>query len=238
MVEELLELFIDKVDGNLLKAIVLENLKASNVKHSTEVGLLQASINEGFITLLNQPLEQAVKDSSCNSSNSIGSLLTGLTLGDPFSTNLDPGLAEGLDHGSRISREGVRSNTLAFSLVISTLGLEFYAAKGHDSSSQHVAIKLLLLSKSKHLEGILSVFKLFIVINGFNLGFSLRHIDIIIDVIADMAQGLQTSSNIVSIRLEKLIEDVVGPLHQLLLSDTGLFQQVGHNVTTSQLARG
>jgi len=245
VIEELLELLIDKVDGDLFKAIVLKNLKASNVKHSTEVGLLQASINKGFITFFNQPLEHAVKDGSCNTSNSIGSLFTSLTLSDPFSTNLDPGLAEGLDHSSRVhttecssfSREGVRSNSLAFSLVISTLGFEFNTAKGHDSSSQHVAIKLFLFSKSKHLESILSVFKLFIVINRFNLGLSLRHIDIIIDVIAYMAQGLKTSSNIVSIGLEKLIKDVVGSLNQLLLSDTGLFQQIGHNVTTSQLAR-
>ena len=32
--------------------------------------------------------------------------------------------------------------------------------------------------------------------------------------------------------LEQLVEDVVGPLHLLLLSDSGLLQQVGHNVTT------
>ena len=40
VVEELLELLIDKVDGDLLEAIVLKDLKAGNVKHSTEVGLL------------------------------------------------------------------------------------------------------------------------------------------------------------------------------------------------------
>ena len=32
--------------------------------------------------------------------------------------------------------------------------------------------------------------------------------------------------------LEQLVEDVVGPLNLLLLSDSGLLQQVGHNVTT------
>merc|ERR1719239_84676 len=45
VVEELLELLIDKVDGNLLKAIVLKDLKSSNVKHSTEVVLLKGGIN-------------------------------------------------------------------------------------------------------------------------------------------------------------------------------------------------
>merc|ERR1719394_2244199 len=45
VVEELLELLIHKVDGNLFKAIVLENLETSNIQDSTEVGLLQSWIN-------------------------------------------------------------------------------------------------------------------------------------------------------------------------------------------------
>merc|ERR1719297_681614 len=53
VVEELLELLVDKVDGDLFKSIVLKNFKTSNVKHSTEVGLLEGGINKSFITLLN-----------------------------------------------------------------------------------------------------------------------------------------------------------------------------------------
>merc|ERR1711963_714473 len=45
VIEELLELLIDKVDGNLFKAIVLENLETSNIQDSTEVGFLQSRIN-------------------------------------------------------------------------------------------------------------------------------------------------------------------------------------------------
>ena len=44
VVEELLQLLIDKVDGDLLKAVVLKDLEAGNVEHSTEVGLLQSGI--------------------------------------------------------------------------------------------------------------------------------------------------------------------------------------------------
>merc|ERR1719150_824487 len=51
VVEELLQLLVDKVDGNLLEAVVLENLETSNVEHSAEVGLLEGGINEGVITL-------------------------------------------------------------------------------------------------------------------------------------------------------------------------------------------
>ena len=42
VVEELLKLLIDKVDGDLLEAIVLKDLKTGNVKHSAEVGLFQS----------------------------------------------------------------------------------------------------------------------------------------------------------------------------------------------------
>ena len=39
VVEELLQLLVDKVDGDLLEAVVLKDLKTGNVEHSTEVGL-------------------------------------------------------------------------------------------------------------------------------------------------------------------------------------------------------
>ena len=51
MIEKLLKLLIYKVDGNLFKAIVLKDLKASNVQYSTEVGLLQGRIDESVVTL-------------------------------------------------------------------------------------------------------------------------------------------------------------------------------------------
>merc|ERR1719204_2774812 len=45
MVEELLKLLVDKVNGDLLKTVVLENLETSNIQDSAEVGLLEGSIN-------------------------------------------------------------------------------------------------------------------------------------------------------------------------------------------------
>ena len=39
VVEELLELLVDKVDGDLFKPVVLKDLKTSDVEHSAEVGL-------------------------------------------------------------------------------------------------------------------------------------------------------------------------------------------------------
>ena len=169
-----------------------------------------------------------------------------MTLGDPLSTNLDARLAEGLDHGSTINttegscfaREGVWAHIFTLRLVITTLGLEFYTAKGHDTSSQHVAVKLLLFSEAQHIEGILSVLQLFIVINRCNSGLTLGDISVVIDVCAKAAFLSQTSSNTISKGLEQLVKDMVGSFNLLLLSNTGFLQQVGHNITTSKLARG
>ena len=47
MIEELLKLLVDKVDGDLLEAVVLKDLKAGDVKHSTEVSFLQSGVTEG-----------------------------------------------------------------------------------------------------------------------------------------------------------------------------------------------
>ena len=47
VVKELLELFVDKVDGDLLEAVVLKDLKAGNVENSTEVRFLQRGVTEG-----------------------------------------------------------------------------------------------------------------------------------------------------------------------------------------------
>merc|ERR1711971_1309600 len=105
VVEELLQLLIDKVDGDLLKAVVLKDLKTGNVEHSAEVGLFHRGIDQSLVTFLDQPLEDAIEDSSGNTVNSVRGLLACLTLDDPLSANLDPGLTECLDHLERINQE-------------------------------------------------------------------------------------------------------------------------------------
>merc|ERR1712012_1100676 len=247
VVEELLELLIDKVDGDLFESIVLEDLESGNIQDSAEVGLLERSINECVITLDNQPLEETIKDSSGNTSSGTSCLLNSLTLGHPLSSDLDPGLAESLEESiginttesSHLSSECVRSDLLQLSLVITTLLDVDDTSSSHDSSSEHVAVKLLLLSKSKNVEGILSVLKLLIVIDRGNSGLTLGDIDVVVDVAGDLALGSQSSlADSITIRLEQLVEDVVGSLNLLLLSDTRLLQQIRHDVATSQLTRG
>jgi hypothetical protein len=247
VVEELLQLLVDKVDGNLLEAVVLENLETSNVEHSAEVGLLEGGINEGVITLDDEPLEHAIKDGTGNTTSGHSGLLHSLTLGHPLGTDLDAGLAEGLEQGSsfysaegsHLAREGFGSNALHLSLVVTTLLDVDNTSSSHDSGSQHVAVKLLLGREAKHIEGVLSVLQLLIVVDGGDSGLALGDIDIVVDVSGQLALVPQTlGADPVTVGLDQLVEDVVGSLDLLLLSDTRLLKQIGHDVATSQLARG
>merc|ERR1719376_126387 len=140
----------------------------SNVQYSTEICLLQTCINKGVITFLNKPLENPVKDCPSNATYSIGTLLASLTLDDPLSSDLDSWLAEGLDHGKGINttkscsltRESVWANSLALSLIITTLGLKFNSTEGHNTGCEHVAVVFFLLRETQHMESIFSIFKL------------------------------------------------------------------------------
>ena len=78
LVEELLQFLVDIVDTDLLEAVVLKDLKTSDIQDGTEIGLLQSWVNKSVITLLNQPLEDTVKDGPSNAANSVGSLLASL----------------------------------------------------------------------------------------------------------------------------------------------------------------
>ena len=58
-----------------------------------------------------------------------------------------------------------------------------------------------------------------------HLGLALGDVDVVVDVRGQPALPLQgLRANLVTVVLEQLVEDVVGPLHFLLLSDTRLLQ--------------
>merc|ERR1719210_153000 len=214
---------------------------------STEVGLLHGGVDEGVVTLDDQPLEDAIEDGTGNTTGGHGGLLTGLTLGHPLGSDLDPGLAEGLEQGlgvnsegsSSLAREGLHAVVSNLSLVVTTLGLVNDATASHNTGGQHVAVELLLLCEAKDVEGVLGVEKLLVVVDGVDLGLALGHVDVVVDVSGDEALGAETAgTDVVTVGLEQLVEDVVGPLDLLLLGDTGLLEQVGHDVTTAKLAAG
>merc|ERR1712209_239751 len=88
LVEELLELFIDIVDTDLLESVELKDLETSNIQDTNIVDLLHARVNQSLVTLLNNKSEGSLVDSTSNTTNRVGSSSTGGALGDPLSSDL------------------------------------------------------------------------------------------------------------------------------------------------------
>merc|ERR1719431_235513 len=98
LIEELLELLVDVVDANLLEAVVVKDLEPGNIEDTNIGDLLHGWITKGFITLINYKAEGALIDATSNTRNRACSSGTGGTLLDPFSTDLQLGLAKVGDH--------------------------------------------------------------------------------------------------------------------------------------------
>ena len=111
-----------------------------------------------------------------NTTSCSSGLFAGLPLGHPLRPDLDPRLAERLDHVKGVhpeeagdfARVGVRPRVLALRLVVPPLRLELHSTAGHYSGCQHVAVVFLLLPKAEHVEGVLSVLQLLVVVNRVN----------------------------------------------------------------------
>merc|ERR1719433_819813 len=113
------------------------------------------------------------------------------------------------------------------------LGLQKALNRGAASTPHRAAI---LPGK---VEGVRGVLQLLVVVDGGDGGLALGDVDVVVDVSGELALVSQTSlADSVSVRLDKLVEDVVRSLHLLLLSNTRLLQQVGDDVATSQLTVG
>ena len=93
-----------------------------------------------------------------------------VALQHPLGSNLDSGLAEGLEHGYSVAAEGgsslagkgVCGGAGQLGLVIAALGLVGDASAVHHTGGQHIAVKLLLLAKAKHGKDVLSVQKFWV----------------------------------------------------------------------------
>ena len=92
-----------------------------------------------------------------------------------------------------MKKRTVRSDVLAFSLVVAALGLELNATAGHDGGGQHVTVELLLRAEAQHIEGVLSVLQLFVVVDGVDLGLALGHVDVVVDVLRHTALSPEAS---------------------------------------------
>ena len=61
VVEELLQLFIDKVNAKLFKCVELKDLKPSNIQHTDEVNFLHGGVHKSCVTHVYKVSEETTK---------------------------------------------------------------------------------------------------------------------------------------------------------------------------------
>merc|ERR1712241_649210 len=88
LVEELLEFLIDIVDTDLLEAVVVEDLKTSNIQDTNVGHLLHSGVAQGLVTLVNNNSEGSLIDGTSNTRDRVSSSSTGGTLLHPLGTDL------------------------------------------------------------------------------------------------------------------------------------------------------
>ncbi len=98
MVEKLLQLLVGVVDAQLLKAVEVENLKASNIQDANEAGSLTLGAVQGSVDPGHDPLEEPLVSGLGESLDGELDLLLGLGLGHEIPTHFDPWLQEALGH--------------------------------------------------------------------------------------------------------------------------------------------
>merc|ERR1712055_1130177 len=106
-VEELLQLLVDIVDADLLEAVVVEDLKAGNIKDTNVGDLLHGWVAEGLVTLVDDNPEGTLVDGTGDAGNGVGSVGAGGALLHPLGSDLQLGFAEVGDHPLAVDAEEV-----------------------------------------------------------------------------------------------------------------------------------
>merc|ERR1712214_89374 len=239
LVEELLQLLITEVDTKLLKTIVVEDLKTSNVQATNVLNFLHGGIKKCFITLFHNEAENILIDLTANTRDRTCSHCTSLTLGHPFSTNLQLRLTEVGDHPFLINATDV-SNLLSIGLILDFSLLLFAhwdkvlgeVTHVHDNSGKLVNVVFLLIGESQDIVGFISIHHVFLVINRRHSGFALRDPPVIIDVIRQETFLLAVRNLI----RHDVVESMVASFQSSLESQTRLVKQVDNHVSARQLA--
>merc|ERR1712015_147358 len=241
VVEELLKLLVDVVDTDLLKTVVVKDLKTSNVEDTNVGDLLHGGVAQGLVTLVDDNPEGTLVDGTGNTGNGVGSVGASGALVNPLGSDLQLGLAEVGDHPFLVDGKQV-GNLLGVGLVLD-LGLLLLAnwdkVLGHVAHVHHAGgvlehVVLHLGGETKDVEGFVGKHHVLLVVNGGDGQLALGHVPVVQNVVGQEALGLKVR-NMVG---HEVVEGVVATLKGLLVGETGLLEQVDHHVGSRQLSRG
>merc|ERR1711963_733535 len=240
-VEELLQLLVDVVDTDLLEAVVVEDLEASNIQDTDVLDLLHGGVDKSLVTLLNDNPEGSLVDGTSDTGHRVGGIGTGGALADPLGTDLQLGLAEVGDHplavnceeGGDLLGDGV---VLDLSLLLLTHWHEVlgHVAHVHHGSGVPVHVVLLGLREAESHEGLVSELHVLLVVNGGDSQLALGDVPVVQDVVGQQTLLLEVGDSVG----HDVVEGVVATLERLLVSQTRLLQQIDDHVSSGQLAGG
>ena len=229
MVEELLELFVDKVNPQLFEGVEIEDFETGNIQDTDEVISGKSFLIEGQVTLGNKPMEDTSVKSLSHGSNSPGDLVNVLTLGDPFVTDTDSGLDQGADEVVRINSEHLGSTVslvdmsfIDFSLFFTWTLLELHDTHVHDTSHKTITIEFLFRRELEDIEGFISQGAFFLIVDSFNGQFGLSDEPVISEWTIKEKFFLETND----LFREDLVEDVVATFSRSLTDDTRFFEKI------------
>merc|ERR1712223_2085026 len=239
LVEELLELLITEVDTNLFKTIVVKDLKTSNVQATNVLHLLHGGVKKSLVTLLHNEAENILIDLTANTRDRAGCHGTSLTLGYPFSTDLQLGLTEVGDHPFLVNTTN-GCNLFSIGLILDfSLFLFAYwdkvlgqIAHMYDNSSKPIDVVVFLSGESKDVISFISIHHVLFVINRRHSGFALGDPPVVVDVIRQEALLLAVRDLV----RHDVVEGMVTPLQFSLESQTRLLKQVDNHVSSRQFA--
>jgi hypothetical protein len=237
VIEELLELLVSVVDAKLLEGVEVENFETSNIEDTNEVVSGEGG-GEGIVDLDTEPVEESGEDGLGEGTLGVMDLVDGLTLGDELSSDLDSGVANVLQELRGVETEeeaalvGVFSS-IGLSLFFSLLVSELHVHVVEDGSGDLVDTVDLFLSEAKNVEGFVGKKKFFTIIEVLDNDDTLGDGGVVIGVSGDK-ELLGKSGDLVG---DDLVEDMVVSLTAELEGDSRLFEKIGLNITTGELAR-
>merc|ERR1719193_454673 len=241
LVEELLELLVDVVDANLLETVVVEDLEAGNVEDTNVGDLLHGWVTQGLVTDVHNNPEGTLIDGTGNAGNRVGSSLAGGTLLHPLGSDLQLGLAEVGDHPLAVNAKQLCNllgvgGILHLSLLLLAHGHKVLGHVAHVHHAGSVLEHVILhgLVEAQNVKGFVSEHHVFLVVNGGHGQLALRHVPVVLDVVAQQALLLQVGNKVG----HEVVESMVATLQRLLVGETGLLEQVDDHVGSRQLSGG
>ena len=190
VVEQLLQLLVGVVDAELLEAVELEDLKASNVEDADEAGALPLGPVQRAVDPCYDPFEQSLVRGFADRFNGELNLLLALSLGDVVPPNLDARFEKSFGQVGDLDAQQV-GHFLCHGvvgkggLVGGALLLELHVAEHEGGGDDSPDAAHVLIRNPHHLHRVLGGGKLLDIVDARNLDTAVGHECVVLRILED-----------------------------------------------------